>query len=42
LLVEFYTEKEHPRFERAALRWHAPLELEAKALTVVESRIAPA
>jgi hypothetical protein len=36
LLVALYAEKRHPRFERAALRWHARLEREAKRLTIAE------
>jgi nitrogen fixation protein FixH len=39
-LVQLYAEKEDARFERAALRWHARLGLEAKGLTVTESQLA--
>jgi hypothetical protein len=40
LLVGLYEEKDSARVERAALRWHARLELEAKGLTLAESELA--
>jgi hypothetical protein len=39
LLVVLYAKKGDRRFERAALRWHARLELEAKQLTLAWSQL---
>ena len=40
LLLELYADKDYGRFERAAVRWHGRLELEAKRLTLPEAQLA--
>ena len=40
LLLELYADKDFGRFERAAVRWHGRLELEARRLTLPEAQLA--
>jgi hypothetical protein len=40
LLVGLYADKDARRFERAAIRWHARLEQEARALRLAEAQVA--
>jgi len=40
MLLELYADKDFARFERAAVRWHGRLELEARRLTLSEARFA--
>jgi hypothetical protein len=39
-LVALYAEKTPERFERAAVRWHARLEREARGLTLADAQLA--